>query len=1078
MRRSKTGLYLGCCAAALASFAASAPAHAATVGPITITQVVEQNNRCEVFASFTVTGTTDDTGNNQDAIGWRVTDVNGFGNATALNQGVTPGQTVVVSNVLAAVFANSVNRRELFFRVYDMAGFTSNPSFNDVVQSAQIDRADLIAAGGRCAFVATNDAPAGPAIGDQSVPEGAQVTIDAGTYTDGDNDPLTYSWTQTGGPSLSLGNPQTSSIGFTAPQVTQPTQYTFEVQISDGLDTVVDVVTVLVSPSNVPPLVQAMADVTVDGDTPVSLTATASDDDNDPLTYEWVQTGGTSVSIADGTTLNASFTAPPRGFADQVLTFEVRASDGTDSSNDTVTVTVRGNQAPTAAATAPASGTSGQVIQLDGSGSSDPENDDLIYQWTQTGGPSVTITNPGSPVASFEMPLAANSNQTYTFQLLVADTFDAVGTTTVSVTQSANGGPIADAGADQTVSGSAAVALDGSGSSDPDNDPLFYEWEQIGGTGVTLSATDIVNPTFTAPAATGQAQTLEFRLTVRDRAPVANARVAPTNSDSDTVVITIAANRPPVAEAGPSQGPINGGETVTLDGTGSTDPDGDTLTYSWTQISGTSVTLSDASAAQPSFTAPNSNETLAFRLTVSDGTLSTSDTVEVAVQATGSVTIIQQVTGSDTDFAFTSDIAALNATLTTSGGTGQLVAANVVVGSYTVTAPDLTAQGYAVTDISCNDSDSTVNLANRSVALELAAGEDLVCTFTAANTREAAVAAIYNFLTARNALILSHQPDLQRRLDRLAGNPAGSGSVSAFGVTVPGSQHLPVNASLTRDAARFETSLAMAMGPGGNGSERVFDLWSEAYFSRATIGSQEADFSIIYLGADLRLSDSVLVGGLVSWDEFSDRDGLAAGEAEGEGWMAGPYVTVKLAPQLFAEARAAWGTSDNRVSPLAGQVDDFETSRSLYSGSLIGQFDLDGATQFRPELTLRYISEDQSAYTDAMGVTVPGQVVDQGDISLRPRISHLVDMGSGWALRPFAELEGIYTFGTAPDTAVANLLPNSLADVFGDFRGRVEGGADLFTQGSFRASLSAFYDGIGADDFENAGLHVGVSFGF
>ena len=97
-------------------------------------------------------------------------------------------------------------------------------------------------------------------------------------------------------------------------------------------------------------------------------------------------------------------------------------------------------------------------------------------------------------------------------------------------------------------------------------------------------------------------------------------------------------NSVPTADAGPDQ-TVASAASVTLDGSGSSDADSDALTYAWSQTSGTSVTLSSTTAAQPTFTAPtlavgDADAVLVFSLTVSDGTTSSSaDTVTITVEA-------------------------------------------------------------------------------------------------------------------------------------------------------------------------------------------------------------------------------------------------------------------------------------------------------------------------------------------------------------------------------------------------------------------------------------------------------------
>ncbi len=92
----------------------------------------------------------------------------------------------------------------------------------------------------------------------------------------------------------------------------------------------------------------------------------------------------------------------------------------------------------------------------------------------------------------------------------------------------------------------------------------------------------------------------------------------------------------PIADAGPDQ-QVLAGELVFLDGTGSSDPDGDTLTYQWEKNGRAKkeVQLQDADGVIASFLAPQQSDgtTFRFTLTVDDGTATSSDSVEVLVLA-------------------------------------------------------------------------------------------------------------------------------------------------------------------------------------------------------------------------------------------------------------------------------------------------------------------------------------------------------------------------------------------------------------------------------------------------------------
>ena len=241
------------------------------------------------------------------------------------------------------------------------------------------------------------------------------------------------------------------------------------------------------------------------------------------------------------TSFSVALVKPTVGSHSAIITL---AASGNQSAVATSTVTgivnpSPVNQPPVANAGTKQTVTSGTLVTLNGSGSSDPDNgpSPLIYAWSQVGGPAVTLSGATTASPTFT-PAQAND---YVFGLVVNDgqASSPQSTVTVHVTANTpfNQPPVANAGTNQTVTSGTLVTLNGFGSSDPDNgpSPFIYAWRQVSGPTVALSGATTASPTFT-PVQTGE---YVFGLAVND---------GQASSPQSTVTVHVTSNTQPVTE--------------------------------------------------------------------------------------------------------------------------------------------------------------------------------------------------------------------------------------------------------------------------------------------------------------------------------------------------------------------------------------------------------------------------------------------------------------------------------------------------------------------------------------------------
>ncbi|MBL3616339.1 MAG: putative Ig domain-containing protein [gamma proteobacterium endosymbiont of Lamellibrachia anaximandri] len=464
----------------------------------------------------------------------------------------------------------------------------------------------------------SNTVPVADAGSDQSAFLWSTVTLNGSGSSDVDGDLLTFTWSllsAPGGSAAALSDPNAVMPDFVLDAVGI---YELELVVNDGTDDSVPD-RVLITTSNSPPVADAGLDQSILTGTTVSLDGSGSSDvDGDLLTFTWSLPGvpaGSVAALSDPNAVMPSFIADLPGS----YLAELIVNDGfVDSAIDIVTVTTE-NSGPVADAGPDQTVAVGDLVTLQGNGSSDADGDALSYLWSLIAVPttsSASLSDPAAVSPAFIPDVPGD----YLGQLIVNDGVTDSAPDTVKIS-TINSAPVADAGPDQTSSVGGVVTLDGSGSSDVDGDVLTYSWaftSKPAGSSASLSDPGALSPAFVIDLP----GTYVVGLVVND---------GTLDSDSDPVIIQTE-NQAPVAVAVADADSVTLGTQVNLDGTASSDPDGDPLGYAWTLTTPTESTaiLSDATSPTPGFTPDVAGNYLAT-LVVSDGTLAS--VAQVAVSA-------------------------------------------------------------------------------------------------------------------------------------------------------------------------------------------------------------------------------------------------------------------------------------------------------------------------------------------------------------------------------------------------------------------------------------------------------------
>ena len=513
------------------------------------------------------------------------------------------------------------------------------------------------------AQVSGNTPPVVQAGGDLTVGEGDTVML-SGSATDADGDPMTYTWSQTGPvtPRITFANASASSTTFTAPSVTGDTTFTFVLTAHDGTQPATDTLNVTVKETGAA-FITTWAVSDSDRNITLPMMGTYSilwgdgshSPDGGSQSHSYDAAGIYTVTVL-GEGLENIYLYGDAANARQLRSIEQWGStewDSMDSAFDGAK-----NMVYHATDTPNLSGVTSMAYMFNDASSFDGD----LSDWNVSSVTSMDSMFNGA--SSFNRPLGSWNVSSVIFMNEMfkgASSFNwPLNSWNVSSVVHMSGMFNGTTAFNQNLGAWYIVPA----STDYDSGAISLDVTTISAQNSYLSGQNLTY----GMGSGGDSDLFEMRgstLAFRNAPDVgsytANVRASgngifENGNNWRTLEITVhaAINNPPVVRAGGDQ-TVGEGDTVTLSGS-ATDPEDNSITYTWSQTGSAAprITLANASASSTTFTAPSvtGNTTFTFVLTAHDGTQSVTDTLNVTVKETGAAFITTWTTSdSDRDIA-------------------------------------------------------------------------------------------------------------------------------------------------------------------------------------------------------------------------------------------------------------------------------------------------------------------------------------------------------------------------------------------------------------------------------------------
>ncbi|MEM9359082.1 MAG: autotransporter outer membrane beta-barrel domain-containing protein [Pseudomonadota bacterium] len=225
-------------------------------------------------------------------------------------------------------------------------------------------------------------------------------------------------------------------------------------------------------------------------------------------------------------------------------------------------------------------------------------------------------------------------------------------------------------------------------------------------------------------------------------------------------------------------------------------------------------------------------------------------------------------------------------------------------------------------------------------------------------------------------------------------------------------------------------------------------------------GQSDGDAQAAAIGIDLLPNEIFLVGVTARFDKMSTDSRVSGLAADSNGWMVGPYASLRLPANIFLDGRVTWGRANHDADLPGNSTADFVTNRT--HATLRASTELkSGQFSLRPSAQLNHVWQRQQSYSDSNGIFVAEQSMTFGRVTFGSDVIYEFQLSQGGSLEAYVGLHGIWIYETAGEQiAVANVFSED------PWQGRVEVGTTYNAANGLALRGVAAYEGLGVSDFD------------